>query len=208
MSVCPSAWNNSTPTGRIFVIFLIVFTKIYLPCWSLAEIRHKFLFLLAGMRTQEVINASDRIFFQQPCRCSTSCKASPYHFVILVVHTFFQTVTVSESKDGHARCNLSSPFFTSSYLFWSVFGPWLPQCRDFHTNELLRGKPFSPTPLQLLQQHHHFHQAWHHFRFIFNPLLVITGHITFQTINTRGQQLAWKVWKVQSNSGNTSQFPS
>ena len=71
---------------------------------------------------------------------------------------------------------------------WSVFGPWLPHCRVFHANELLQGEHFIPTSLQLLQHHHHhFHQAWHHFRFIINVFLVITGRITFQTINRRGQ---------------------
>ena len=96
-----------------------------------------------------------------------------------------------------------SPPPTSSCMdVWSVFGPWLPHCRNFHADELLRSKHFRTTSLQILQQHHHFLQAWHHFRLIFNPFLVITGRITFQTINTRGQKLAWKVWKVQSNSGS------
>ena len=42
---------------------------------------------------------------------------------------------------------------------WSVFGPWLPHWRDFHANELLRGKHFSLKTLQLLQEHHYFHEA-------------------------------------------------
>ena len=102
LSVRPSAWNDSIPTGRIFVILCIVFTKIYLPCSSLTEIRHTFLFHPAGMRTPEVIKASGQEFFQQPCRCSTSLNASPYPVVILTVHIFFHTVTVSESSDGHS----------------------------------------------------------------------------------------------------------
>jgi len=102
LPVCPSAWNVSTATGRIFVIFCIVFTEINLPCSSLAEISYKFLFHPAGMRTLEVIKASDQDFFQQPCRCSTSLNASPFPVVILTVHIFFHTVTLSESSDGHS----------------------------------------------------------------------------------------------------------
>jgi hypothetical protein len=98
------------------------FTTIYLPCSSLFKIRYKFLFHPVGMRTPEVIKASDQYFFQQPCRCSTSLNASPYPVVILTVHIFFHTVTSRRWKAAIVilRCNLTFLSFTSSYF--SLYG--------------------------------------------------------------------------------------
>ena len=117
LSVCPSARNDLTPTGKNFVVFCVVFTKIYLLCSSLAEIRHKFLFHPAVIRNPEVIKLQTKT--SSSSHADVALALTPP----LIPSSFLRSIysfTPSRCRKAAMaipRCNLSFSSFTSAYFF-------------------------------------------------------------------------------------------